>query len=63
MEITKQIGLDFKKRDVSYNNLETLTYAEMETKTYEEIENELYPVKSPKPVSLMLMEPIKEVRL
>lgn len=59
----KQINIDFKKRDISYNNLETLTYAEMETKTYEEIENELYQVKAPKQVSVGLMEPIKEVRL
>jgi len=44
----KQIDLDFKKRDISYNNLETLTYVEMEAKTYEELENELYEVKMSK---------------
>jgi len=63
METTKQIDLDFKKRDISYNNLETLTYVEMEAKTYEELENELYQIKVPKQVSLKLSEPTKEVRL
>lgn len=59
----KEVELDLKKRDVSYNNIETMTYEDLEKKTYAEIENEFYRQPPVKMVEVKLIEPVKEVRL
>ena len=59
----KDVTLDFKKRDVSYNNMETMTYAELETRTYAELQNEFYQEVEPKEVTIKLKQHIKDVIL
>ena len=54
---------DIRQRDVSYNKMETMTYEELETKTYREIQEEFYDKPEPKPVTINLIEPIRELKL
>lgn len=59
----KEITLDLKKRDVTIQNMETLTYEELETKTYRELQEEFYEKPEPKQKQIRLTQPIKEVKL
>lgn len=59
----KQINLDLKKRDVTIQNIETLTYEELETKTYREIEEEYFDKPEPKTKQIRLTQLTKEVKL
>lgn len=59
----KQINLNIKQRDTTYDNMETMTYEELETKTYREIQEEYYEEPAPKRIEIRLIEPVKEVIL
>jgi hypothetical protein len=59
----KQIEIDIKQRDTTYDNMETMTYEELEGKTYREIQEEYYQEPTPKRIEIRLIEPTKEVRL
>lgn len=59
----KQIDLDIKQRDTTYEKMETMTYEELETKTYRELQEEYYQEPVPIRKEIRLTEPVKEVIL
>jgi hypothetical protein len=59
----KQIEIDIKQRDTTYEKMETMTYEELQAKTYRELQEEYYQEPTPKRIEIRLIEPVKEVRL